>query len=199
MAAWFTVYCTRSLAAVRADDILASINAADVWTVAEGFGIEDDDAIEAACNALQIEPISDQPGLRFRLSYRPPEFRPVIVHVWDEVQEELEEADELLEDASGAGLGRIRSHLGRVTEVVAVELGWSQMDDMGVVLASLVAEFLAGVADGLVVDPMDAWWAVDDGVPSQLAGPARQAEPGAAPDGDELALSLAHHRGCRRR
>jgi hypothetical protein len=186
MAAWFTVYCARSTAAVSADDILASINAADVWTVAEGFGIEDDDAVEAACNVLQIEPISDQPGLRFRLSYRPPEFRPVIVHVWDDaeqVQEELEEADELLEDASGAGLGRIRAHLGRVTEVVAVELGWSQMEDMGVVLANLVAEFLAGAADGLMVDPMDAWWAVEGGVPVQLAGPTRQAEPGAAADG----------------
>jgi hypothetical protein len=57
------------------------------------------------------------------------------------------------------------------------------MDDMGVVLAGLVTEFVAGTADGLVVDPMDAWWAVEGGVPSQLAGPARQAEPGAASDG----------------
>lgn len=189
MAAWFTVYCTRSVAAVTADDILASINTADVWTVAEGFGIEDDDAVEAACNALQIEPISDQPGLRFRLSYRPPEFRPIIVHGWDDadqVQEELEEADELLEDAKGAGLGRIRSHLSRVSEIVAVELGWSQMEDMGVVLASLIAEFLAGVADGLVVDPMDTWWAVEGDAPVQLAGPARHAEPPSAlPDVNE--------------
>jgi hypothetical protein len=66
---------------------------------------------------------------------------------------------------------------------VAVELGWTQIEDMGVVLASLLAEFMAGVADGLLVDPMDAWWAVEGGVPVQLAGPASQAEPGAAADG----------------
>jgi hypothetical protein len=54
---------------------------------------------------------------------------------------------------------------------------------MGVVLACLVAEFLAGVADGVVLDENDAWWAVEDGQPVQLAGPTRQAEPGAAADG----------------
>jgi hypothetical protein len=172
------VYCTRSVADVTADGILASIRNTDLWSVAEDFGIEDDEAVCSAVDALRVEPVTGQPDIRFRLSYRPPEYRPVLVHVWadpERVRTELEEAAERLEDAAGDGIGRIRMHLGRVVEVVAVELGWSQMSDMGVVLASQVAEFLAGVADGLVLDENDAWWAVEGGVPVQLAGPAGRA------------------------
>src|SRR5207249_3584349 len=102
MAAWFSVYCARSVAGVSADDILAGIRDTDFWTVAEGFGIEDDEAISSAVDALRIEPVTDQPAIRFRLSYRPPEFRPVLVHVWadpERVRTELEEAAERLKDA----------------------------------------------------------------------------------------------------
>ena len=37
-----------------------------------------------------------------------------------------------------------------VVEVAALELGWNQLEDMGVGLAGQVAEYLARIGDGLI-------------------------------------------------
>ena len=56
--------------------------------------------------------------------------------------------------------------------VAAVELGLAQLDDMGLVIASRIAEHLAEVGGGLIRDPSEAWWEVRKGVPKELLGPA---------------------------
>src|SRR5262245_29245053 len=62
-------------------------------------------------------------GVKFRLRYRPPKYRPVLIHLWTEperVRAEREEALEQLEGAKGRGKERVRSRLGRVVEVAAL-------------------------------------------------------------------------------
>jgi hypothetical protein len=57
-----------------------------------------------------------------------------------------------------------------VVEVAAVELGLGQLEDMGLVIAGQLAEYLAGVGAGLIRDTGDEWWAVRRGVPKLLLG-----------------------------
>jgi hypothetical protein len=178
MAAWLTVYCTRSVSHVGAGDLLKSLDVIDFYTVAEGFGIEDEAAVEQALAQLRVEPVSEPEGARFCLRYRPTTFRPVLVHLWAEpgkVQEACDETLEQIHGRKGRGISRVRSHLARIVEVVAVELSWGQTEDMGVVLGGQVAEFFAPAGGGLIRDQNDDWWAVRDGVPVVLVGPKRRA------------------------
>ena len=99
----------------------------------------------------------------------------MLIHVHtgkDVLTEEQDEAEEWLDAAGGEGVERIRVHLNSTTEMVAIELGWSQLKDMGVVFAGMVAEYMAGAGCGLIRDPHGVWWAVDDQIPVQLAAPA---------------------------
>jgi hypothetical protein len=174
MAAWFTVYCSRSVDRVTVAELRAEIEGWDLPTAAEGYGIDDEDAVDRALASLMLEPLDGPAGVRFRLTYGSPKRRPILIHVWSDaelVAEERDEAEEVLEQARGEGEGRIRTHLERVVEVVAVELGWTQLEDMGVVFAGMVSEHLAIVGDGLIRDPYDVWWAVERDCPTRLAGP----------------------------
>jgi hypothetical protein len=177
MAAWFTVYCRRSVAHLTAADLLAALNGIeDIHTLAEGYGVEDDDEIDRAMENLRIEPTDQPPG--FCLRYRPGDGRPISIwHITDPecVFEQTQEAQEALPTPPKQGPKGPHVHLGRVVEVVALEMGWSQLDDMGVVLASQVAQHFAAVGDGVFEDPNDAWWAVRRGVPVLLAGPDEDA------------------------
>ena len=178
MAAWLTVYCARSLQHLTHGEISAGIDDVDWHTVAEGFGIEDEAVVDQAISGLRIGPASNDLGKRFFIRYRAPKFRSVRVYLWTDpprVQEERQEAREFLEDRRGKGVKQVRSHLDRVVEVAALELNWHQTEDMGIVLAVLVAEYLAAVGDGLIRDQNDEWWAVDERGPVQLVGPKRRA------------------------
>jgi hypothetical protein len=74
------------------------------------------------------------------------------------VAEELEEAEEGRAPPPGA-LPWLRA----TKEIVAVELGFSQLEDMGIVLAYEIARWLAQKGDGLVVDDDDCWMMVEGG------------------------------------
>jgi hypothetical protein len=173
MAAWFTVYCSRSVDNVTTADIRSEIDGWDFPTAAEAYGI-DDETVERGLASLKLVPLDGAGGVRFRLTYGPPTRRPILIHVWadpERIAEERDEAEEELDRAHGAGEGRIRSHLERLVEVVAVELGWSQLEDMGVVFAGMVSEYFAVVGEGIIQDPYDVWWAMEDHCPMRLAGP----------------------------
>jgi hypothetical protein len=110
MAAWLTVYCTRPVSHITADDILAGIGNADFLTIAEGFGIEDEDVVDRALAQLRIELVNEV-AVRFRLRYRPLKFRPVLIWLWTEaaeVKEQQDEALEKLEEVKGKGTQRSR-------------------------------------------------------------------------------------------
>ena len=185
MPAWLSVYCTRSVAHVTAEDLLASISEMDLHTIAEGFGIEDEAIVDAAVSALRIEPVLQLEGVKFRLLYRPKDSRPVFIYVSVEPAEVRELRDEVLEElapSKARGVRRVRSHLARVIEVAALELVWNQLDDMGIVLAGQVAEYLAVVGKGLIQDHNDDWWAMRGRAPVLIVGPKKRGEPGATAD-----------------
>jgi hypothetical protein len=174
MPAWFTIYCSRSVGNVSADDIRSGINGWDFHTAAVGYWIDGNDQIDCAVASRNVEPVAGAGGVRFRLTYGPQVRRPILIHFFADpevIAEERDEALELLGDARGKGKRRIRNHLDEVIEVVMVELGLSQLEDMGIVFADVVSEYLASVGGGLLRDPDDVWWTAEKGIPVRLAGP----------------------------
>ncbi|HEY7153516.1 MAG TPA: hypothetical protein VH575_06125 [Gemmataceae bacterium] len=174
MASWFTVYCSRSVSHVTAGDITAALDAVDFYTVAEGFGIEDEAVVEQALSRLRVETVADAPQIRFRVSYRASKTRPLFIHHWtgaERVREELDEVEaEYLAGRSERGVSQVRKALSATVEVVAVELGLGQLEDMGLVIAGQIAEYFAGVGAGPIRDTGDEWWTVRRGVPKLLLG-----------------------------
>jgi hypothetical protein len=157
VAAWLTVYCTRSVARITASDLVAALGAADLHMSAEAFGIDDESVVDDALAQLRIESIAGLADVRFRLTYAA-DNRPVLIHLCDDPVEELEEALEEVQDE------RVRACVQQAVEVVMVELRPSQLEDMGIILAEQVAETFASAGRGLVRDENDDWWAVEHGV-----------------------------------
>ena len=163
MASWVTVYCTRSVASVTAGDLVSLLNDLDLYTIAEGFGIEDEEeVVDHALAHLRIEPVSKSEGVKFAIRYKPGKVRPIHLHLWNEptrVQTEREEALELLKQVKGRPAAGMRRRVAQCVEIVALELGLTQLEDVGLVLAVQIAEFLAGEGAGLLRDQNDDWWA----------------------------------------
>jgi hypothetical protein len=65
---------------------------------------------------------------------------------------------------------RVRTVLEHTVAVVGFGLKVKHQQDMGIVLASRVAETFASAGQGLIRDQNDEWWAVADGVPSLVLG-----------------------------
>ena len=169
MAWWLTVYCREPVSTLAPLQLLAGIRdedrsapaGVDYWTLAEHFGIEDETVVDAALDRLRVSADGDR-GLGCEVRYQPEDdVRPIVVHCWTEperVAEELEEAEEGRAPPPGA-LPRLRA----TKEIVAIELGFSQLEDMGIVLAYEIARWLAQKGDGLVVDDDDCWMMVEGG------------------------------------
>jgi hypothetical protein len=164
MAAWLTAYCTKPVGGVTADDLLADLDRLDLWTLAEVYGIEDEEeAVDAALAHLRIEPVTGRAGVKFALRYKPRNLRPIFVHHWtarSRVRAECAEALEQFEGAKGRDATRVRERLAKCTEVVAVELGLRQLEDMGLVLAAPVAQYFAARGGGVIRDQNGDWWAM---------------------------------------
>jgi len=174
MPAWLTIYCSRGVNDVTSDDLLAGIGEADFYTIAEGFGIDDESIVDEAMSSLSFAPLTAPDGARYEVSVAPSGSRPLVIYYWtapDRVRTELDEARDSLSGIQSANAQRVLDHLNRVTEIAAIELGWSQLDGMGIVIAGQIAECFAGLADGLIVDQNGDWWAVEDRVPVLLIGP----------------------------
>lgn len=171
MAAWFTVYCVQPVADLTAAGLRTGIEHDDYHILAESFGIDDDDAVDRAVRVLRVVPAARPAGVRFRVRYGTT--RPLLVHIWDSPERLATERDEALEQfdsSSGRAPPRIRKHLDSLAAVVAVEMGGSQLDDMGIVFGCLLSEHIAATRDGLIRDPHDAWWAMRRGRAVQIAG-----------------------------
>jgi hypothetical protein len=177
MAIWLTVYCTRSVAKIGPKDIRSHLAKVDFHTVAEGWGIDDEDVVDQALSMLRMESTNLPVDERFRIHYRPAESRPLVVYHWkrpERLQQLLVEALEQVAEVESKSKQRIQCHLDRTIEVLALELGWGQLEDMGIVLAGQVAEYYASRGDGLIQDQNDDWWAVEHQVPVLLIGPKRR-------------------------
>lgn len=178
MAAWFTVYSRKSLQHITADDLAGYLHGptVDWYILSESFGIEDDEVVRRAVAGMQVVSVTGKLGERFEVRYRPRKYRPLVVYLWTDparVQEELTETEEnYLEGRRDRGVNQVRTALSGVTEVAAIELGLGQLEDMGLVIAGQVTEYLAEVCGGLIRDTDDQWWAMRRGVPKLLLGGA---------------------------
>ncbi len=166
MACWITVYCRASVASLSAEQLLAGITdkdpsasaGVDYQTLAESYDLDDSLAL-VALERLAITPLGESP-LDVSLTYEPGA-RPIVVH-WTDAAErirvELEEARELRRPPPWA-LERFSS----VREIVMIELGFSQLESMGIVFAFELARYLAQKGDGFIVDDDKRWREIVDG------------------------------------
>ena len=162
MAAWVTVYCSEPVDCIEPGQVLAGICDADYRTLAELFYEVDEDLVDPALERLRIVPS----GNNLRLYYRPGGQRQLEIHRWSDsatVAEEIREVLDRFEEHSSR-TAEIQSHLPKVQGIVAVEMEWSQLEDMGVVFAYEVARWFAQNCQGLTRDHWDKWFRTDESV-----------------------------------
>jgi hypothetical protein len=171
MPTWITVYCRTSVAHIHPADILMGIQSTNLFTAAQAYDIHDAEIVREALAHMHVDP-GRQPGfVAYELSYRPSTERQVMIRRWTEpavVQADIADTFAKLAYVYDAGADWIRAHLGQVQEIVAIEMGRAQLDDMGVVLAYEVARWLATIADGLIEADDGAWWIADQGEFKQI-------------------------------
>ena len=80
--------------------------------------------------------------------------------MWSERAQVAEELAELEEREPPAGAADV---LAQCTEIVAIELGFPMLENMGIVIATEVARYYAQRGRGLIVDDDDQWFEVIDG------------------------------------
>jgi hypothetical protein len=168
MPAHILVYCQQSAANVTAQALLAGLHDADLMTLAEGYGITDEEAVvKAAESYLRVEPGDAKTFTFFQLHYQAPERRqiqieriasPAQIKEW--VSDELED----LQDVQEKEESKIRRHLAQVKEIIYIELGWAQLENLGIVLSCEVAKHIAQVANGYIKDENGVWWQVESGI-----------------------------------
>jgi hypothetical protein len=151
VAAWVTIYqrdrvAELSLVALQRE--LAGLP--DWYTLAETLDLE-----EAEVDAVIDHLVWSDDPLEIRLEGR----RPLQFHVWstpDRVREEVLELDQI----AGAPPmpASVRAHLASVQSIIAIEMGWSQLDTMFEIVAFEVAYHLAQQHGGLIRGPNDAWF-----------------------------------------
>ncbi len=166
---WVTIYNRRPIADMTPARLIDGITGGDgtalagtdYYSLAEEYDIEDEGAVSAALGNLSVLSDGDGP-LDVEVRYRPDaRMRPIVVHHWREpsrVQEEIAEAfgvRDVPEDQ--------RDAVAAATEVVGIELGVSQLSDMGLVIANEVARYVAQKGDGVIVDDDGHWFAIVDG------------------------------------
>jgi hypothetical protein len=133
----------------------------DYYTLAEDYGIEDEAAVEDALAALHVSH-EHESGLGCEVHYRPDDStRPIAVHAWTDVARVKEECSEAVEVRSPPA--SVVERLAQTQAVVGIELGFSQLEDMGVVLAYELARWIAQRGDGVIVDDDDRWMSVSQG------------------------------------
>ena len=155
MPTWISVYCSKALGDMPpADTLAAEIRKNDFFTLAEDYEI-DEDLVDPALANFRIEP--DDSG--FNLHYRSTGERPIAVHYWtkpERVKEEIQEVHELL-GGDSAAVGKVKQHLQTIQAVVGIEMGFSQLEDMGIVFAYEIARWFGRNRRGMIKDDNDNW------------------------------------------
>lgn len=168
MAAWVTVYCTRRVSQISTDELLEGIHGlgdpelagVDYWTLADDWDL-DEPLVAEARRHLHLDKASDA-ELDYELRFQAdPDARPLVLHAWTEPHRVAEEIREAIEEREAPEA--LHGHLRRCVEVIGVELGWSQVNGMGMVLAYEIARYLAEEGEGLVGDDNGGWFLPRDG------------------------------------
>lgn len=149
MAAWITIYLQEPLSLTGAAAIQREMPMPDWWTLGESLDLEEDE-VDAFLATLAWR---DDP-FEIHCEGR----RPLQFHVWtdaDRLRTEIEELDEI------EGLvvpPSVREHVKSVRMIVAIEMGFTQLETMFEVVAFEVAYWLAERGKGVIKGPNDAWF-----------------------------------------
>jgi len=138
MATRFTIYCKQTVANVTPEELLAGTCIADLHTIAEGYGISDDEVILDALDQLRIENVDPSGFLFYRLSYRPDGMRQIDIHRWQtrgEVESVVAEVLADLTTTQHPELSRIQAHLSQTVDIVSASFGSSASEQMAPALA----------------------------------------------------------------
>ncbi|MBL8809503.1 MAG: hypothetical protein JNM43_04935 [Planctomycetaceae bacterium] len=155
MPSWITAYCPVTIDDVTPES-LATLRENDFWTLAEDYGVGDEQ-VSPALKLFRIEKSKDG----FQLIYRPAGERQLAIRCWtspDRVAEEIAEVKDLPGDSNPPLIDSIAA----TRAVVAVELGASQMTDMGIVFAYEVARWLGSHKNALIKGVDDDWSRIVD-------------------------------------
>lgn len=178
MAWWLTVYCRKPVSHLSVDAVRKGLldedpsapAGGDYLTLAEQYEV-DEETVKPALKALELKSVSDS-LLHLEISYRlPRELRPIVVHVWntpERLAEELDETADIRNPPKSA-----QKLLEGVVEIVAIELGFQMLEDMGVVLAFELARWLAQKGDGVIADDDNRWQMIERGAFRPLEHPKR--------------------------
>jgi hypothetical protein len=165
MSWWITIYLSKPLDDLNAARLRDGITdrdptahaGVDYDTLAESYDV-DEDLVGDAVSQLAVHQVGEDP---LDLEVRYGSDRPIVVHRWREparVAEELAEAEEV-RSPPGSVLERLRQS----REVIGLELGFSQLEDMGIVFGFEIARYVAQRGDGIIVDDDDQWSSIVDG------------------------------------
>lgn len=161
MPAWISVYCAQPIGQIALDTLSDEIAGNDFWTLAEQYDV-DECLVDPALAALRFESMNHG----FRMHYRCGDERPLVIHFWEtsgQVEEEILEVLEVLKNAPGANALRISRHMQHVKSVVGIELGVSQLHDMGIVFAYEIARWFGTHRSGFIKSYDDNWCTIEDG------------------------------------
>lgn len=156
MTYWITVYNPRPVAAPHFDEaaFLEAITRADFSTLCEQYGLEGA-LIAPGLEHLRLVREPHAAESFFLLRYGPEKHRPIVVERWETAGDDGKAIlAEALDRAPGAA---VRSRLENTVEILALALGASQVEDLGLVLAYEIARWAAGQGGG-VIEGLDGGW-----------------------------------------
>jgi hypothetical protein len=148
MAAWITTYLRQPRRIPAAATIKRQMPMPDWWTLAENFNIDKAEVDRFLASLSWTNKPSE---------IRAEKQRALRLHVWTDakrVRAELAELDEV----KGPVPVSVRPRLAGVKAVVAIELGFSQLETMFEVVGFEIAYWLAETRDGVIKGPNDAWF-----------------------------------------
>lgn len=142
MPAWITTYLKETVTLLTSDAIERGIASADWWTLGEAVGLEED-AVDAFMDQLSW---NDEP-LEFTVET---DRRPVQFWVLTDLADIKEEIEELVAESDIKIPPSVEERLADVCSIVAIELGWSQLQTMYEVVAFEIAYWLAETFNGVI-------------------------------------------------
>jgi len=150
MPLWVTAYCSESIDDVTTES-LGSMRENDYWTLAEDYDV-DDELVSPALNLFKITEAKDG----FQLSYRPDGERQLAIRCWTTPERVAEEISEVKESI-GTSNPALAESIAAAKAVVAIELGASQMKDMGIVFSYEVARWFGTHKNAFIKGVDDDW------------------------------------------
>ena len=167
MLAWILIYCPKSILDVSVEKLLEEIRLNDYESLVGDYHVKKD-LIAPAMEMLAIESRDAELWFWYKEDRSQ---RPVIVQRWtepDTVKEEVNTARQIVRDQGIKHEADILARLAKTTDIVGIEMGPEQLQDMGVVFAYEIARWFGENRHGLILGDDGSWSLVNDGAFSHV-------------------------------